>query len=84
MFAAVYILLQVSRAVRLGDPLSIPLHQLQNGAFLLFTFFMISGPKTTPDSRLGRLVFASLVAFGTTVRAISSVSQYRATMGSGV
>lgn len=64
MFATVYILLQGSRAVYLGDPLSIPLHQLQNGAFLLFTFFMISDPKTTPDSRLGRLVFASLVACG--------------------
>jgi Na+-translocating ferredoxin:NAD+ oxidoreductase RnfD subunit len=48
----------------LGDPLHIPLHQLESGALLLFAFFMISDPKTTPDSRAGRVVFAFLVAFG--------------------
>jgi Na+-transporting NADH:ubiquinone oxidoreductase subunit NqrB len=52
------------RAAWLGDPLSIPAHQLQSGALLLFTFFMISDPKTTPDSRAGRIVFAALVAAG--------------------
>jgi Na+-translocating ferredoxin:NAD+ oxidoreductase RnfD subunit len=36
--------------------------QLQSGALLLFTFFMISDPKTTPDSRSGRILFALLVA----------------------
>jgi len=30
-------------------PWAIPLKQLQSGALLLFTFFMISDPKTTPD-----------------------------------
>ena len=48
----------------LGEPLAIPLHRLQSGALLLFTFFMISDPRTTPDSRAGRIVFAALVAFG--------------------
>lgn len=52
------------RALYLGDPLEIPVHQMQNGALLLFAFFMISDPKTTPDSRAGRLVFAALVAAG--------------------
>jgi Na+-translocating ferredoxin:NAD+ oxidoreductase RnfD subunit len=52
----------VGRALWLGDPLTIPLHQLQSGALLIFAFFMISDPKTTPDSRLGRIVFAALVA----------------------
>src|SRR3954452_21717031 len=41
----------------------IPLHRLQTGALLLFSFFMISDPKTTPDSRTGRVLFAALVAF---------------------
>ena len=50
------------RAAWLGDPWAIPLHQLQNGAFLIFAFFMISDPKTTPDSRLGRVLFAAIVA----------------------
>jgi len=52
------------RALWLGDPLAIPLHQLSNGAFLIFAFFMISDPKTTPDSRPGRVLFALLVALG--------------------
>lgn len=52
------------RAASLGDPWAIPLHQLQSGALLLFAFFMISDPKTTPDSRPGRLLFAFLVAAG--------------------
>jgi hypothetical protein len=53
-----------ARAAWLGDPIHVPLHQLQSGAFLIFTFFMISDPKTTPDSRAGRILFAFLVAFG--------------------
>ncbi|MBM4262328.1 MAG: hypothetical protein FJ145_12980 [Deltaproteobacteria bacterium] len=52
------------RAYWLGDPLAIPMKQLQSGALLLFTFFMISDPKTTPNSRLGRILFAALVAAG--------------------
>ncbi|MEE9293255.1 MAG: hypothetical protein V3U83_10035, partial [Acidobacteriota bacterium] len=42
------------RAWWLGDPIGIPLHQLQSGALLIFAFLMISDPKTTPDSRAGR------------------------------
>lgn len=61
-FLICYVVLRVGRALWLGDPLSIPLHQLQNGALILFAFFMISDPRTTPDSRAGRLVFAGLVA----------------------
>lgn len=56
--------LVVGRSLWLGEPLAIPLHRLQNGALLIFSFFMISDPRTTPDSRAGRLVFAALVALG--------------------
>jgi hypothetical protein len=62
-FLAFYIGLLITRALWLGDPLTIPLHQIENGALLIFAFFMISDPKTTPDSRTGRIMFASLVAF---------------------
>ena len=48
----------------LGEPVAIPLHRLQSGALLLFAFFMISDPKTTPASRPGRILYAALVAFG--------------------
>lgn len=54
----------VGRSLWLGEPMSIPLHRLDNGALLLFTFFMISDPRTTPDSRAGRILFAALVALG--------------------
>lgn len=57
-----YAALVFGRAIWLGDPLAIPVHQLQSGALLIFAFFMISDPKTTPDSRLGRIIFAGLVA----------------------
>jgi hypothetical protein len=63
-FMAGYAALIVGRSLWLGEPLSIPLHRLESGAFLLFSFFMISDPKTTPDSRAGRLLFAALVACG--------------------
>src|SRR5947199_3504980 len=61
-FLGFYLALLFGRALWLGQPFAIPLHQLENGAFLLFTFFMISDPKTTPDSRAGRILFAGLVA----------------------
>jgi enediyne biosynthesis protein E5 len=54
----------IGRSLMLGEPLTIPLHRLENGALLLFTFFMISDPKTTPDSRIGRILFAAMVAAG--------------------
>jgi enediyne biosynthesis protein E5 len=63
-FLGFYALIVVGRSLWLGDPLAIPLHQLGNGAFLLFAFFMISDPKTTPDSRAGRILFALTVAMG--------------------
>ncbi len=61
-FLLAFGLLLLGRAVWLGDPLSIPLHQLQNGALLIFAFFMISDPKTSPNSAAGRLVFGAFVA----------------------
>ncbi len=61
-FLMLYGALLFGRALWLGDPMAIPLHQLQSGALLIFAFFMISDPKTTPDSATGRLLFASLVA----------------------
>jgi Na+-translocating ferredoxin:NAD+ oxidoreductase RnfD subunit len=54
--------LLLARAAWLGDPLPIPLHQVQNGALLLFAFFMITDPRTTPDRRGARIAFAVAVA----------------------
>jgi enediyne biosynthesis protein E5 len=63
-FIACYCALLFGRSFYLGEPVTIPLHRLESGALLLFTFFMISDPKTTPDSRTGRVMFGALVAFG--------------------
>jgi Na+-translocating ferredoxin:NAD+ oxidoreductase RnfD subunit len=61
-FLLAYGLLLIGRAVWLDDPLSIPLHQMQNGALLIFAFFMISDPKTSPNTAPGRIAFGTLVA----------------------
>lgn len=50
------------RAWYLNDPVAIPLHQVQNGALLIFAFFMISDPKTSPDARAGKILYAGVVA----------------------
>jgi Na+-transporting NADH:ubiquinone oxidoreductase subunit NqrB len=63
-FLFFYLAVLFGRALWLGQPPAIPLHQLGSGAFLIFTFFMISDPKTTPDSRAGRILFALFVALG--------------------
>ncbi len=63
-FLAFYLAILFGRAAWLGQPVATPLHQMSNGAFLIFAFFMISDPKTTPDSRIGRIVFAAGVALG--------------------
>jgi enediyne biosynthesis protein E5 len=61
-FLLSHAVLLVARAWWLGDPLAIPLHQLQSGSLLIFAFFMISDPRTSPDARLGRFIFAFAVA----------------------
>lgn len=61
-FLLFFAALLFGRALWLGDPLQIPLHQLQNGALLIFAFFMISDPRTTPNSAAGRILFAAAVA----------------------
>jgi enediyne biosynthesis protein E5 len=61
-FIGTHAALLFARALWLGDPFTIPIHQLQSGSLLIFTFFMISDPRTSPDSRLGRFIFAASVA----------------------
>lgn len=45
-----------------GYSFDVFLHQFQNGALLLFAFFMISDPMTIPRHAKGRLLHAALVA----------------------
>lgn len=57
----------VGRSLWLGEPMTIPLHRLQSGLLLQFAFNMISDPKTTPDSRPGRILFGLMVAAGAAI-----------------
>lgn len=61
-FLGSYVAILLARAFYLGDPLALPMKQMQSGALLLFAFFMITDPKTTPDRRSARMLFAVLVA----------------------
>lgn len=61
-FLATHTALLLARAWTLGDPLAIPLHQLQSGSILIFSLFMITDPRSTPDSRAGRVLFGAAVA----------------------
>lgn len=61
-FLVAYASLLFAKALWLGDPFAIPLHQLQNGSLLLFCFFMLSDPKTTPAHPFSRILFGIMVA----------------------
>jgi Na+-transporting NADH:ubiquinone oxidoreductase subunit NqrB len=63
-YLAAFAAILFGRSLWLGEPLSIPTHRLQNGALMIFAFHMISDPKTTPNTRAGRILFATLVAAG--------------------
>ena len=69
-FLLVFISLTFLRALWLGDPLVIPIHQLQSGALLIFAFFMLSDPMTSPNTNTGRVIF------GTWVGVVSWILQY--------
>jgi enediyne biosynthesis protein E5 len=60
-FLASWIVLKAGRVLYLGQPSNVLWHQLSSGSLILFAFFMISDPKTTPDHRIGRVVLAGCV-----------------------
>lgn len=62
-FIVVYAALLIGRSLYVGEPMAIPFRRLESGGLLLFTFFMISDPRTTPDHPGARLFYGALVAF---------------------
>ena len=62
MYLGSFAAILLGRALWYGEPMAIPLHQLQSGALLIFAFFMISDPMTTPNARPARLIHAMLTA----------------------
>lgn len=62
-FLLTYALLFLSiRVAWYGYSLAVFFHQFQNGALLLFAFFMISDPMTIPNHPKARIVHAVIVA----------------------
>ena len=61
-FLAFYLGLVLLRVSWLGQRTAVFWHAMENGSLLLFAFFMISDPKTLPDSRSGRIALAASTA----------------------
>jgi Na+-translocating ferredoxin:NAD+ oxidoreductase RnfD subunit len=61
-FVGGYVGLHFLRHLWLQDPHAIFLHKLENPGLVLFSFFMITDPRSTPSSVWGRGVFAVFVA----------------------
>jgi enediyne biosynthesis protein E5 len=55
-------LLFIRQIVYLGWPMDFFVQSVSTGSLLLFSFFMISDPKTTPNHALARIVWAMAVA----------------------
>ena len=58
------VLLFARQVLYLGWEPSVWLHQMSNGTLLLFTFFMITDPMTTPNDKHARIVWSIVLAVG--------------------
>jgi Na+-transporting NADH:ubiquinone oxidoreductase subunit NqrB len=52
----------LARVLWLGQRVAVLMHRLGSGSLLLFAFFMISDPRTSPDDWRGRLAHCATVA----------------------
>ena len=57
-------LLLMRQVLYLGWDIAVWTHMMSNGTLLLFSFFMITDPRTTPNHRVARIVWACLLAIG--------------------
>jgi Na+-transporting NADH:ubiquinone oxidoreductase subunit NqrB len=61
-FLGVYALLEAIRNVWLGWTWDVYCHRLMSGSLLLFALFMITDPRSIPNARLSRLLWAGCIA----------------------
>ncbi len=71
-FLGSWVLLKLARVLWLGQRPAVLGHQLLVGSLILFTFFMVSDPKTTPDRRSAR------IGYGIAVAVLAFVLQHQA------
>lgn len=70
---SVFALQGLLRALLGGTPLAAPLLPMTGMAYLLFTFYMVSDPSTTPVTPRGQVAFAAAVAIVYSVLLINHV-----------
>lgn len=64
-FLGSYALLEAIRNIWLGWTWDVFFHRLMSGSLLLFALFMITDPRSIPNARSGRLVWAMSIALFT-------------------
>ncbi|MCS6813468.1 MAG: RnfABCDGE type electron transport complex subunit D [Cyanobacteria bacterium] len=61
-FLGVYGLLEVGRNLWLGWTWDVVGHRLMSGSLILFALFMVTDPRSIPNARIGRLLWAGAIA----------------------
>jgi Na+-transporting NADH:ubiquinone oxidoreductase subunit NqrB len=61
-FFGFYALLEAIRNIWLGWTWDVLIHRLMSGSLLLFALFMITDPRSIPNARISRLVWAACIA----------------------
>lgn len=61
-FLGAYSLLEGVRNIWLGWTWDVYLHRLTSGSLLLFALFMVTDPRSIPNARIGRIVWAVAIA----------------------
>lgn len=67
VFLLVYSMGILIRNMWLGFGADIFWHELNSGSLLLFAFFMLSDPRSIPDGKWGRVIWASAIALLTLI-----------------
>ncbi|WGV24424.1 RnfABCDGE type electron transport complex subunit D [Halotia branconii] len=64
-FLGAYSLLEAIRNLWLGWTWDVYCHRLMSGSLLLFALFMVTDPRSIPNARLGRIIWAVCIAIVT-------------------
>lgn len=66
-FLGTYLGLELGRNLYLGWTWDVVLHRLMSGSLVMFALFMITDPRTIPNAKVGRLIWAGAIALLTFV-----------------
>ncbi len=66
-FLAFYLALEAGRNLYLGWTWDVWSHRMMSGSLIMFSFFMITDPRTIPNSKISRLIWTFTIAFLTFV-----------------